>query len=277
MTAATGRLVLCPTPIGNLGDLSERVASALLGAELVLCEDTRRTGKLLAHIAASSGRERPPMRSLHDHNERGQVDGLVGKLAEGARYALCSDAGTPLVSDPGLALVRGCIAAGVTVEALPGPSAVLVALGVSGMDPDRWRFAGFVPRKAAAIAPALLTAETTIAFESPGRLAATLRALAEADPDRGVVVARELTKLHEEITRGTAGELAGTFAARTVKGEITIVVEGRAEEGDDSAAVEATRRLVDAGARPREAASVVAELTGTRANALYRALHDGAG
>lgn len=270
MSGAGGGLTLCPTPIGNLRDCSPRVAAALLGAELVLCEDTRRTGKLLQHLAAEAGSRRPPMRSLHEHNERGQVEGLVQALREGARYALCSDAGTPLVSDPGHALVRGCIEAGVPVEALPGPSAVLVALSASGLAADRWRFIGFVPRKSGAIAEALLSRETTVAFESPARLAATLAALAEADPARRVAVARELTKLHEEIVRGSAAELAERYAGAPPKGEVTLVVEGRDGEADEEAAVAATLRLIEAGARVRDAAGVVAELTGTRANALYK-------
>jgi len=180
-----GRLVLCPTPIGNLGDCSPRVAQALLAAELVLCEDTRRTGKLLAHLAAQAGvDERPPMRSLHDHNERRQLTDLVARLQSGAQIALCSDAGTPLVSDPGYVLVRACIAAGVTIESLPGPSAVLVALSVSGLPSDRWRFVGFPPRKGDALTDALLSAETTVASEAPGRLAGTLSAIAAIDPQR---------------------------------------------------------------------------------------------
>lgn len=275
-SGAAGRLILCPTPIGNLADCSPRVAEALLGAELVLCEDTRRTGKLLAHLAeqAGPGTERPPMRALHDHNERAQVQGLVERIRGGARLALCSDAGTPLVSDPGLALVRGCIEAGVDVEALPGPSAVLVALGVSGLATDRWRFVGFAPRKAEAATQALLSTETTVAFEAPGRVAATFAALAAVDPDRRAVVARELTKLHEEIVRGTTAELAARYAKVAPKGEVTIVVEGAARDVDDEAAVLATQRLADAGARVKDAAAVVAELTGARANALYRAVLD---
>jgi 16S rRNA (cytidine1402-2'-O)-methyltransferase len=270
---SAGRLILCPTPIGNLADGSPRVAEALLGADLVLCEDTRRTGKLLAHLAAGAGGvERPPMRSLHDHNERGQVEGLVRQLTEGARIALCSDAGTPLVSDPGLALVRGAIAAGIVIESLPGPSAVLVALGVSGLATDRWRFVGFPPRKGDGLTAALVSEETTVAFEAPGRLAATLAAIAAIDPIRQVVVARELTKLHEEVVRGTAEDLAERYADAPPKGEVTIVVEGVVAEADDDAAIAATERLVAAGARVKEAAAVVAELTGARANALYRAV-----
>lgn len=273
--AGAGRLTLCPTPIGNLADCSPRVAGALLGADLVLCEDTRRTGKLLQHLAQERGQPgRPPMRALHDHNERGQVDGLVAQLAAGLRAALCSDAGTPLVSDPGLALVRGCLEAGVEVEALPGPSAVLVALSASGMASDRWRFVGFAPRKGDAAAQLLLDEETTVAFEAPGRVAATLAAIAAVDPDREVAVARELTKLHEEIVRGSASELAARYAQAQPKGEVTLVVAGAARETDDTAAIEAVERLVAAGARLKDAAAVVAELTGTRTNALYRAVQE---
>ena len=268
-----GRLVLCPTPIGNLSDCSPRVARELLAAELVLCEDTRRTGKLLAHLAAEAGvGERPPMRSLHDHNERRQLTDLVARLQAGAQIALCSDAGTPLVSDPGFALVRACIAAGVTIVSLPGPSAVLVALSVSGLPSDRWRFIGFPPRKGDALTGALLSAETTVAFEAPGRVAGTLAAIAAVDPQREVVVARELTKLHEEIVRGTAAELAERYAQGPPKGEVTLVVAGAVADVNDDAAIEAAERLVHAGARVKDAAAVVAELTGARPNALYKAL-----
>ncbi|MEH3053202.1 MAG: 16S rRNA (cytidine(1402)-2'-O)-methyltransferase [Patulibacter minatonensis] len=270
-----GRLIVCPTPIGNLGDCTPRVAAALLTSDLVLCEDTRRTGKLLAHLAAEAGLgERPPMRALHDHNERGLTAALVAQLASGTRAALCSDAGTPLVSDPGLALVRACIAAGVMVESLPGPSAVLVALAGSGLATDRWRFVGFAPRKGEAAAALLLDEETTVAFEAPGRLAGTLAALAAVDPQRPVAVARELTKLHEEIVRGSAGELAARYAGAPPKGEVTLVVGGATAEVDDEAAIEAVERLVAAGARTKDAAAVVADLTGARTNALYRAVQE---
>ncbi len=274
-SANAGRLILCPTPIGNLADCSPRVAEALLGADLVLCEDTRRTGKLLAHLAEQAGLgERPPMRALHEHNERAHVDALVAQIGGGLRAALCSDAGTPLVSDPGLVLVRAALAAGITVESLPGPSAVLVALSASGMAADRWRFVGFAPRKAEAAVAALLDEETTVAFEAPGRVAATLRALANVDPEREVAVARELTKLHEEVVRGTAAELAERYAQAPPKGEVTLVVAGAARDVDEEAAIAAVQRLVAAGARTKDAAAVVAELTGTRTNALYRAIQE---
>lgn len=270
---SAGRLLLCPTPIGNLGDLSPRVADALMAADVVLCEDTRRTGGLLARLATERGQARPPMRSLHEHNERRQVDGLVAELAGGMTMALCSDAGTPVVSDPGLMLVRGAIAGGITIEALPGPSAVLVALAASGLAADRWQFIGFVPRKGD-VAAALLGDATTIAFEAPGRIAATVAAIADADPGRAVCVCRELTKLHEEYLRGSAEQVADQLAAAPVKGEITLVVAGEpaSDTGDEAAAIDAVRRLVAAGARARDAAGVVAELTGTRPNRLYRAV-----
>lgn len=274
-TPAAGRLTICPTPIGNLADCSPRVAEALLGADLVLCEDTRRTGKLLQHLAQERGQTgRPPMRTVHDHNERGQVEGLVTQLAGGLRAALCSDAGTPLVSDPGLALVRACLEAGLQVEALPGPSAVLVALSASGMAADRWRFVGFPPRKADAAAQLLLDEETTVAFEAPGRVGATLAAIAAVDPERQVAVTRELTKLHEEVVIGPAAELAERYAKAQPKGEVTLVVAGATAERDDAAAIEAVERLVAAGARLKDAAAVVADLTGARTNALYRAVQD---
>lgn len=214
------------------------------------------------------------MRALHEHNERGQTEGLVAQLAGGLHAALCSDAGTPLVSDPGLVLVRAALAAGITVEALPGPSAVLVALSAAGLAADRWRFVGFAPRKPDAAAAVLLDEETTVAFEAPGRVAATLKALAAVDPEREVAVARELTKLHEEVVRGPAAELAARYADAPPKGEVTLVIAGAPREVDEAAAVAAVRRLVGAGARTKDAAAVVAELTGTRTNALYRAVQE---
>ena len=270
-----GRLTICPTPIGNLGDCSPRVAAALLGADLVLCEDTRRTGKLLQYLAAEAGADgRPPMRAMHDHNERGQVDGLIASMRDGMRAALCSDAGTPLVSDPGLGLVRACLDAGIPVESLPGPSAVLVALAASGMAADRWRFIGFAPRKAEAAAAVLLDEETTVAFEAPGRVGATLAALAAVDPERQVAVTRELTKVYEEVVRGSAAELADRYSSAPPKGEVTLVIAGATREVDDEAAIVAVERLVAAGARTKDAAAVVSELTGARTNALYRAVQE---
>jgi 16S rRNA (cytidine1402-2'-O)-methyltransferase len=179
----------------------------------------------------------------------------------------------PLVSDPGFVLVREAVAAGLAVEVLPGASAVLTALVASGLPADRWRFAGFLPRKRAELESVLRGDATLVAFESPRRVATSLATLADLDPERPVAVCRELTKLHEEIVRGSARELAERYASEPPRGEVVLVVGPAPEaEADVGPALDALRRLVDAGARPRPAASVVAELTGLPANRLYRAL-----
>jgi 16S rRNA (cytidine1402-2'-O)-methyltransferase len=209
--------------------------------------------------------------SYHEHNERARAAELVGRMQEGAVVALVSDAGMPLVSDPGYALVQGCIAAGLSVEVLPGPSAALTALVASGLPSDAWRFAGFLPRKRGALEEVLRSPETVVAFESPRRVGASLAVLASLDASRPVAVCRELTKLHEEIVRGTAAELAARYAEEDPRGEIVLVIGGAPPaEGADPAAVDAVRRLIDAGARAKTAAAVVAGLTGASANALYR-------
>lgn len=271
--AVSGRLVVCPTPIGNLEDVTLRVLSALREADVIACEDTRRT-RILVERYGASGELLP----YHEHNERRQAPELVERMRRGATVALVSDAGMPLVSDPGYVLVRACVAAGVAVEVLPGPSAALAALVASALPVDRWRFAGFLPRRGRELS-AVLTEPggTLVAFESPHRLAATLATLAELDAQRPVAVCRELTKVHEEVVRGTAHELAARFSGRAPRGEVVLVVGAPVERrpgGDDEppAGLDALARLVDAGARPRTAAGVVAELTGESANRLYRAL-----
>ncbi len=267
--AGAGRLVVCPTPIGNLEDVTLRVLSALRDADVVACEDTRRTRVLLDRYGVQAR-----LVSYHEHNERARAAELVKRMRAGETVALVSDAGMPLVSDPGFVLVQACVAAGLAVEVLPGPSAVLAALVASALPAERWRFTGFLPRKKGDLRALLSEAtETLVAFESPRRVAASLAVLAELDPDRPVAVCRELTKVHEEIVRGSAAELAARYADAAPKGEIVLVVGGA--EGSDieeDRAQAAVRRLVDAGAKPREAARVVAELTGASVNALYRAL-----
>jgi len=214
--------------------------------------------------------------SYHERNERARARELVARMRDGAVVALVSDAGMPLVSDPGFVLVRETVAAGLAVEVLPGPSAVLTALVASGLPAERWRFAGFLPRKGAALVDALRAPETLVAFESPRRVGTTLRALADLDPDRPVAVCRELTKVHEEVVRGTAAELAERYAGEAPRGEVVLVVgPGPEEAANLDAALAALRRLVEAGAKPRPAATVVAELTGVPANRLYRALQEG--
>jgi 16S rRNA (cytidine1402-2'-O)-methyltransferase len=267
---AAGRLLVCPTPIGNLQDVTLRVLDALRDADAVACEDTRHTAVLLERHGISA-----QLLSLHEHNERARAGELIARIRDdGAVVALVSDAGTPLVSDPGFALVRECIAAGVAVEVLPGPSAVTSALVASGLPAERWQFVGFLPRKRAELARLLReAAETLVAFESPRRLAATLALLAELDAQRPAAVCRELTKLHEEVRRGSAAELAAHYTHGTVRGEIVLVV-GAAAPGAASLedALAALRALIDAGARARPAAGVVAGLTGLAANELYREL-----
>lgn len=266
---STGRLIVCPTPIGNLEDVTLRVLAALREADIVACEDTRRTRVLLDRYGVGG-----KLVSYHEHNERARATELVGKMRDGAVVALVSDAGTPLVSDPGFVLVQACVATGLEVEVLPGPSAALAALVASALPADRWRFAGFLPRKKGELQTVFAAPETLVAFESPRRVAASLEVLAALDPDRPVVVARELTKLHEEVVRGSAGELAARYREEPPRGEVAIVVGGApaSTDRDIGPALEALQRLVEAGAKPRPAASVVSELTGVPANRLYRAL-----
>ncbi len=267
---ASGRLIVCPTPIGNLEDITLRVLAALREADVVACEDTRRTRVLLERYGVSA-----KLISYHEHNEPERAAELVRRMHHGETVALVSDAGMPLVSDPGFVLVRACVAAGLAVEVLPGPSAALAALVASALPVERWRFDGFLPRRRADLERAFSASETLVAFESPRRLVASLAVLAELDPERRVAVCRELTKLHEQVIRGTAAELAERFADAPARGEVVLVV-GPAPPGaggpDLREALAAVRRLIGAGAKPRVASSVVAGLTGSGANALYRAL-----
>jgi 16S rRNA (cytidine1402-2'-O)-methyltransferase len=266
---AVGRLVVCPTPIGNLGDITLRVLDALRDADVIACEDTRRTRVLLDRYEIVG-----KLVSYHEHNERERAGELVKRIEGGAVVVLVSDAGMPLVSDPGYALVQACIAAELPVEVLPGPSSVVTALVASGLPAERWRFVGFLPRKRGDLERVLGDAEETlVAFESPGRLAATLGVLADLDGERPVAVCRELTKLHEEVRRGGAAELAAHYAHHAPRGEIVLVVGAASSQAADrDEALAALKTLVDAGTRPRAAAGVVAKLTGVPANELYREL-----
>jgi 16S rRNA (cytidine1402-2'-O)-methyltransferase len=264
--------VVCPTPIGNLEDVTLRVLGVLARADVIACEDTRHTRVLLDRHGI-----RAELTSLHEHNERARTPELVRRISGGALVALVSDAGTPLISDPGWELLRACRGEGLEVEVLPGPSAAVTALVASGLPADRWCFSGFLPRTRGERAQLLSGASVTlVAYESPRRLAATLGELAEIDPERQVAVARELTKIHEEVRCGSARELAAHYAAEAPRGEVVLVV-GAAGAGaaDRSLALDAVAELVQAGARPRAAAGAVARLTGVPANALYRALTGG--
>jgi 16S rRNA (cytidine1402-2'-O)-methyltransferase len=266
----SGRLIICPTPIGNLEDVTLRVLAALREADVVACEDTRRTRVLLDRYGV-----RAHLVSYHEHNERQRTRELVERMRAGSVVALVSDSGTPLVSDPGFVLVQGAVAAGLAVEVLPGPSAAVSALVASALPADRWRFVGFLPRRRSELEAVFGSPETVVAFESPRRVAASLAVLAGVDAERPVAVVRELTKVHEEVVRGSAAELAARFGAAAPRGEVALVIGGAPDAGadvDSGPAVDAVRRLVEAGARPRAAAGVVAELTGLAANELYRSL-----
>jgi 16S rRNA (cytidine1402-2'-O)-methyltransferase len=267
--APVGRLLVCPTPIGNLEDVTLRVLDALRRADVIACEDTRHTRVLLDRHGISAR-----LLSFHEHNERARADELTARIAAGETVALVSDAGTPLVSDPGFALVRTCQAAGLAVEVLPGPSAVVSALVASGLPAGRWCFVGFLPRARGELEAMLVGAtETLVAFESPRRLAATLALLAARDPERAVAVCRELTKLHEEVRRGRAAELAAHYREHPPRGEVVIVFgAGAPGQLPREEALAALARLVAAGAKPRPAAAVLAGLTGLGANELYRGL-----
>jgi 16S rRNA (cytidine1402-2'-O)-methyltransferase len=269
---AVGRLVVCPTPIGNLGDVTLRVLDALREADAIACEDTRRTRVLLDRYEIVGA-----LVSYHEHNERERAKELLTRVERGEVVALVSDAGMPLVSDPGYSLLRECLAAGIPVEVLPGASSVITAVVVSGLPTERWRFVGFLPRKRSELERVLGdTPETLVAFESPGRLAATLDLLAALDVERPVAVCRELTKLHEEVRRGTAAALAAHYSEHLPRGEIVLVVGASAPaRASHEVALQALRALHEAGARARPAAGAVAKLTGISANELYRSLMGG--
>jgi 16S rRNA (cytidine1402-2'-O)-methyltransferase len=268
----SGTLSVVATPIGNLGDLSPRAAEVLCTADLVLAEDTRHTGRLLAHVGSSA-----PQRSLHEHNERARVDEVVARLQAGAQVALVTDAGTPLVSDPGLVLVRACIAAGIPVVPIPGASAVLAALVASGIASDRVAFDGFLPRRgrarAARLAALAQESRTVVLFLSPHRAAEDLEDLAEAcGDDRPAALCRELTKLHEEVRRDTLGELHRSVVDG-VRGEVTLVIAGAPEaelvDVDDSVLMADVEALVAGGMSRRDAAAQVASERGLRRREVY--------
>ncbi|HEY1355665.1 MAG TPA: 16S rRNA (cytidine(1402)-2'-O)-methyltransferase [Solirubrobacterales bacterium] len=266
-----GSLVVCPTPIGNLDDITLRARDALVTADYIACEDTRRTGSLLERLGI---RPAPPLVSIHEGNEAPRATELAQRIERGDTVVLVSDAGMPAISDPGFKLIRRCVERSLEVVVLPGPSVVPVALVASGLPTDRWLFEGFLPKRPGEMERVLRSAETVVAFESPRRIGESLAALAAIAPDRPAAVCREMTKMHEEVVRGSLAELARRFRG-DVKGEIVLVIGAASSEDHDrdvGFAVDALRHLVQSGARPRAAASVVAALTGTRANDLYRAL-----
>jgi 16S rRNA (cytidine1402-2'-O)-methyltransferase len=270
-----GTLYVLATPIGNLGDLSPRAAEVLRAVGAVAAEDTRRTLKLFAHLGVPA----PELLSLPAFDERGRVARIVERLRAGASVALCTDAGTPGVSDPGAALVAAAWEAGARVVPVPGPSAALGALSASGFPADRFLFAGFLPRKGGARAEALRSlaaaACTVVLYEAGNRTAATLGDLAAALGDREALVGRELTKLHEELARGRLSALAARFAGE-VRGEVTIVISGEgaaapAEAPAEPLEAELARRIA-AGEPPSAVAREVARARGLKRSDVYAAL-----
>ena len=268
-TRATGRLVVVATPIGNLHDLSPRAAAALRDADLVACEDTRRTATLLRHAGAAT-----QMLPVHEHNEAARAADLVRRMREGATVALVSDAGMPGVSDPGARVVAAAVAAAIPVSVLPGPSAVETAVVASGLPTQPFAFVGFFPRKAGELATLLRRFDTwpgsVVGFESPRRVRALLQVIAAWDPARAVAVCREMTKIHEEIVRGTAPEVAERLAD-PVRGEITVVIGPASAPPAADDLREALAVLRAAGLSPARAADVAAALGLGSRNAAYSA------
>jgi 16S rRNA (cytidine1402-2'-O)-methyltransferase len=272
---AVGALLVVATPIGNLGDLTARAADALRDADLVLAEDTRRTGKLLAHVGSEVRQL-----SLHEHNEAERAAEVIARLDAGERLVLVSDAGTPAVSDPGYRLIAAVVGAGHRVEAVPGASALLTALVVSGLPTDRVAFEGFLPRKGTArrdrLAELAGERRTLVLYVSPHRAEADLRDLADAcGADRPAALCRELTKLHEEVRRGALGDLAATVA-EGVRGELTLVVGGApapvARPVDDTELVDRVRALEADGAPRKAAIAEVAQAAGVPKRAVFDAV-----
>ena len=266
-----GVIALAATPIGNLADATPRLVSAFEQADLIAAEDTRRTGLLREHLRVS---RRAPLVSCHEHNEAAKAEQIVSSAADGQRVLLVTDAGMPTVSDPGYVIVQAAIKRGVPLTVLPGPSAPLIALALSGLPTDRFCFEGFLPRKSAAQTRRLeeLSGEerTMIFLESPRRLAATLGALAQVfGAGRPAAVCRELTKIHEEVWRGTLGELKEK--AKEVRGEIVIVVAGASPQTplNEEEATSLVLSRVEKGQRLKDAAKAVAVQSGLSAKVLY--------
>jgi len=274
--AESGVLYLVSTPIGNLGDMSHRAVEVLSSAALVIAEDTRHSRRLLDHYSIAT-----PLNSYHEHNEAKETPRLIARLERGDSIALISDAGTPLISDPGSRLVAAAVAAGLPVVPIPGPSAVMAALVGSGMSLERFTFFGFLPRKgkerSETIADIAASRVTSVLFESPNRVGATLDALVEAGAgERAAVVARELTKQFEEFKRGSVAELSSVYREVDPKGEVVLVIAGAEkrvvteDELDDAAS-----ELRAAGKAPRDVMDHLVSALGAPRNVAYRIAHQG--
>jgi 16S rRNA (cytidine1402-2'-O)-methyltransferase len=267
-----GSLQVVATPIGNLDDVSRRAHEVLSSADLICCEDTRRTRALLSALSLPTNPRR--LRSLHGHNEAARIDGVLELLAAGKTVALVSDAGTPAISDPGARLVAAAIDAGFSVTAVPGPCAPVTALVVSGLKTDRFCFEGFLPRKGPErrrrLAVLATEERTAVVLEAPGRLSALLEELHHACGDRRVAVCRELTKVHEEVWRGRLGDAASHFAQTPPRGEVVVVIEGRPPQAVPKEALSASiRARLAVGDGPRQAAEAVASELGVPRRQAY--------
>ena len=274
--AESGVLYLVSTPIGNLGDMSHRAVEVLSSAALVIAEDTRHSRRLLDHYNIET-----PLSSYHEHNEAKETPRLVARLQRGDSIALISDAGTPLISDPGSRLVDAAVAANLPVVPIPGPSAVMAALVGSGMSVDRFTFFGFLPRKgkerSETIGDIVASRVTSVLFESPNRVGATLDALVEAGAgERAAVVARELTKQFEEFRRGSVAELSSVYREVDPKGEVVLVIAGaekRVVTEDELG--DAASELRAAGKEPRDVMDHLISALGAPRNVAYRIAHQG--
>ena len=270
-----GKLIIVGTPIGNLSDMSPRAIAALKSADLILCEDTRHSRKLLNHFGIDK-----PADSLHDHNEDDKAPRLIERMAAGETMALISDAGMPLISDPGYPIVRMARERGIVIEPVPGPIAAVLALVTSGIAPLPFTFLGFTPHRQGErldfLRDAAALGHTCIVYESPERLVASLDDIVEVFGDAEVTVARELTKMHEEIVSGTASSVAEQFRGRdSVRGEITIVIGAAvaaAATHTDADVIAEFERLRDSGMRRNDAVKAVAEKFGLRKNDVYKLL-----
>lgn len=272
LSPSGGCLVLVSTPLGNLGDLSPRAVATLQGCALICCEDTRHSGKLLAHAGVAGVR----LAVANEHTEHDRTAEVLRVLAEGHDVGVVTDAGTPGISDPGMRLVRAAIDAGFAVSAVPGPAALVMALVVSGLDTTRFAFEGFLPRsgseRAERIAEVAAERRTVVLYEAPHRIERTITDLRDAcGGTRRVALARELTKLHEEVWRGTLADAVGHLAGDRARGEYAVVVEGAPapEPADDDAIVAALRDELDGGADRRTAIASVMSSTGASKRRVY--------
>jgi 16S rRNA (cytidine1402-2'-O)-methyltransferase len=273
--AESGALYLVSTPIGNLGDMSHRAVEVLSSAALVIAEDTRHSRRLLDHYSITT-----PLNSYHEHNEAKETPRLITRLLAGDSIALISDAGTPLISDPGSRLVAAAVEAAIPVVPIPGASSVMAALVASGLSLERFTFLGFLPRKgrerADVVAEIVDSRGTVVVFEAANRVAATLEALVEAGAgERRAVVARELTKRFEEFKRGTVTELAGLYGRADPKGEVVLVIGGaEARVVSESDVIDAAAKLRAAGKSPRDIMDYLVSALGASRNAAYKIAHE---